>query len=60
MNILYEVDQVGLSQQDRIKSLLDLIRLATDFEVDARRQAEQARTEIAKLELIQESSDDEL
>lgn len=60
MNILYEVDQVGLSQQDRIKSLLDLIRLATDVEVDARRQAEQARTEIAKLELIQESSDDEL
>lgn len=61
MNILsYETDQVGISRQDRIQSLLDLIRLATDVEVDARRQADEARDEIAKLELIQESSDDEL
>ena len=61
MNILsYEVDQVGLSTQDRIRSLLDLVRLATDVEVDARRQANEARNEIAKLKLIQESSDDEL
>ena len=61
MNILsYEVDQVGLSTQDRIQSLLDLVRLATDVEVDARRQADEARNEIAKLKLIQESSDDEL
>lgn len=61
MNILsYETDQVGISRQDRIQSLLDLIRLATDVEVDARRQADEARNEIAKLELIQESSDDEL
>lgn len=61
MNILsYEVDQVGLSTQDRIQGLLDLVRLATDVEVDARRQANEARNEIAKLKLIQESSDDEL
>lgn len=61
MNVLsYEVDQVGLSTQDRIQSLLDLVRLATDVEVDARRQADEARNEIAKLKLIQESSDDEL
>jgi len=61
VNILsYEVDQVGLSTQDRIQSLLDLVRLATDVEVDARRQADEARNEIAKLKLIQESSDDEL
>ena len=61
MNILsYEVDQVGVSTQDRIKSLLDLVRLATDVEVDARRQADEARNEIAKLKLIQETSDDEL
>lgn len=61
MNILsYETDQVGISTQDRIRGLLDLIRLATDVEVDARRQADEARDEIAKLELIQESSDDEL
>jgi hypothetical protein len=61
VNILsYETDQVGISTQDRIRGLLDLIRLATDVEVDARRQADEARDEIAKLELIQESSDDEL
>jgi hypothetical protein len=61
VNVLsYEVDQVGLSTQDRIQSLLDLVRLATDVEVDARRQADEARNEIAKLKLIQESSDDEL
>lgn len=61
MNILsYEVDQVGVSTQDRIQSLLDLVRLATDVEVDARRQADEARNEIAKLKLIQETSDDEL
>lgn len=61
MNILsYEVDQVGISPQDRIQSLLDLVRLATDVEVDARRQADEARNEIAKLKLIQETSDDEL
>ena len=61
MNILsYEVDQVGVSPQDRIQSLLDLVRLATDVEVDARRQADEARNEIAKLKLIQETSDDEL
>jgi len=61
VNILsYEVDQVGLSTQARIQCLLDIVRLATDVEVDARRQADEARNEIAKLKLIQESSDDEL
>lgn len=63
MNVAaYAVDAPGETIQERLASLRNYLSLITDIETDARRQANDIRRDIERLEApeLAEVSDDEL
>lgn len=61
MNVLtYAVDAPGETIQEKVSRLKEYLRICTDIEVDARRQADEARKEIESLSSMDDVSDEEL